>query len=76
MIKSLELTSSVVSIQSDTFDLSEIEQEVVTLNVEVPEVEGGAGLVMLGLTFWQEVNGQLYKLNSGARNALRIVAVE
>ena len=53
-----------------------MEQEVVSLNVEVPEVEGGTGLVMLGLTFWQEVNGQLYKLNNGARNALRIVAVE
>lgn len=71
-----ELTSSVASAQSDTFDLSEIEQEVVSLNVEVPEVEGGTGLVMLGLTFWQQVNGQLYKLNNGARNALRIVAVE
>jgi predicted transcriptional regulator with HTH domain len=71
-----ELTSSVASVQSDTFDLSETEHEGISLNVEVPAIEGGSGLVMLGLAFWQEVNGQLYKLNNGARNALRIVAVE
>jgi hypothetical protein len=71
-----EMASSVASAKSDTFELSDNQHEAISLNVEVPAVDGGLGIAMLGLTFWQEVNGQLYKLNNGARNALRIVGVE
>ena len=69
------LASAVVHADSAPFALSEGSQAAVTLSAELPEVEQGTGIAMLGLAFWQEVNGQLYKLNNGAKNALRIVAV-
>lgn len=69
------LASAVVHTDSAPFALASGLQEAATLSAELPQVEQGTGVLMLGLAFWQEVNGQLYKLNNGARNALRIVAV-
>jgi len=71
------LESAVASAEGEPFALGESEHLEETLTAgSVDPVEGGVGVVMLGLLFWQEVNGELYKLNNGSTNALRVIAVE
>jgi len=71
------LTSEVAQTEGEPFELTQQEHAGETLTTgTVDIIEGGVAVVMLGLLFWQEVNGQLYKLNNGATNALRVIAVE
>jgi hypothetical protein len=69
------LTSAVAKAESTSVDLSASSQDALTLTADASGVEGGIGIVILGILFWQQVNGELYKINNGAKNALRIVAV-
>ncbi|PWE00628.1 hypothetical protein [Marinilabilia rubra] len=70
-----ELNSAVANAESASIDLSENSQDALTLTADASGIEGGTGIVMLGILFWQEVNGELYKINNGAKNALRIISV-
>ncbi|MGQ1891300.1 hypothetical protein ACT29H_12745 [Thermophagus sp. OGC60D27] len=71
------LESAAATVEGEPFSLDESEHLEETLTIgSVEPVEGGVGVVMLGLLFWQEVNGELYKLNNGSTNALRVIAVE
>jgi hypothetical protein len=70
-----ELTSAVAKAESTSVDLSVSAQDALTLTADASGVDGGIGIVILGILFWQQVNGELYKINNGAKNALRIVSV-
>lgn len=71
------LESAAATVEGEPFSLDESEHLEETLTVgSVEPIEGGIGVVMLGLLFWQEVNGELYKLNNGSTNALRVIPVE
>lgn len=70
------LTSSFSATENEPFELTDGNHEAIALSVNLEPVESGIGIIMLGMAFWQEVNGQYFKLNNGAKNALRIITVE
>jgi len=72
-----DLETSVATAEGEPFELDDTDhaEEVLTAGT-IDTIEGGVSVVMLGLLFWQQVNGELYKLNNGATNALRVIAVE
>ncbi|WP_010416669.1 hypothetical protein [Anaerophaga thermohalophila] len=71
------LESSVSMAEGEPFEVDQPDHAEETLTTgTVDTIEGGISVVMLGLLFWQDVNGELYKLNNGARNALLVITVK
>ncbi len=64
------------SITGAVIELVQGTEPAQTLQVNLGADSQGVIVVMLGVMFFQQVNGELYKMNNGAKNALRIVHTE
>jgi hypothetical protein len=51
-------------------------ESAITLTIALTEVSSLKSFLLLGIEFYQEVNGTFYPLKSGSYNALAIVAVD
>ena len=67
------LSYNTASGQSVAIDLSLQNQEALTIQAQLNANSTGAIVLMLGVMFYQSVNGVQYKMNNGASNALRVV---
>ncbi|MGV8830298.1 MAG: hypothetical protein ACWA6U_18475, partial [Breznakibacter sp.] len=67
------LSYNTASGQSLAIDLSLQNQEALTIQAQLNANSTGAIVLMLGVMFYQSVNGVQYKMNNGASNALRVV---
>lgn len=71
-----EIESSILQIAESNYQPTKANLLPVVLSTILPQGAVGPILLVLGLSFYQEVNGGYYSLNNGVFNTLSIVAVD